>query len=136
MINAPVTPLYAGLLGLTLLVLSVLVIRQRVRVKLALGLGEDLMLLRASRAQGNFVEYAPLLLVMLLALELGGTPFWLLHGIGLAVVGGRLSHALAISREPEQLQLRQLGMLLTFTALLVASLALLWMGLAPGAAGE
>lgn len=136
MINGPVTPLYAGLLGLMLLVLSILVGRQRGRSKVSIGLGEDRLLLRASRAQGNFVEYAPLLLILLLALELGGASVWLLHGIGLMTFVGRALHAIGISREPDILPLRIAGMLLTFVALLVASVALLWMGLVPGAAGE
>lgn len=122
---APVTSLYAALLALLFLALSVLVIRQRLRARMALGLGEAEGLLRASRAHGNFAEYVPLLLVLLLLLELGGASGPLLHGLGAAVLLGRVLHAAGISRSPEQLRLRQAGMLLTFTPLAVAALALI-----------
>ena len=122
---APVTSIYAALLALLLLALSVLVIRQRLRNKVAIGLGEAEALLRASRAQGNFAEYVPILLVLLLLLELGGSGPVLLHGLGAAILLGRVLHAAGISRSPERLLLRQAGMLLTFGALTVAALALL-----------
>lgn len=91
----------------------------------AIGLGDDRGLLRASRAQGNFVEYAPIILVMMLLLELGGAAPWLLHGLGSMILAGRIAHGLGISREPENLRLRQIGMGLTFTALIGAAVALL-----------
>ena len=121
----PVTSVYAALFGLLLLVLSVLVIRARVKARIVLGLGEDVLLLRASRAQGNFLEYAPMILILLALLELAGAGAVFLHVLGLAALIGRISHAAGISREPETLVLRQVGMALTFTVLPVASLSLL-----------
>lgn len=122
---APVTSLYAALLALLLALLSVLVIRQRLRAGVAIGLGKSEGLLRAARAHGNFVEYAPLVLLLMLLLELGGAGGVLLHALGAATLLGRVLHAAGISREPEQLRWRQAGMLLTFGPLLVAALALL-----------
>jgi uncharacterized membrane protein YecN with MAPEG domain len=122
---APITALYAALLALLFLALSVLVIRQRLEAKVALGLGKAEGLLRASRAHGNFAEYVPILLVLLLLLELGGSRPWLLHALGAAILLGRVLHASGISRSPERLVLRQAGMLLTFVPLAVAALALL-----------
>jgi uncharacterized membrane protein YecN with MAPEG domain len=122
---APVTALYAALLALLFLALSVLVIRQRLAAKVALGLGKAEGLLRASRAHGNFAEYVPVLVVLLLLLELGGSRSWLLHVLGAAILLGRVLHAAGISRSPERLALRQAGMLLTFGPLAVAALALL-----------
>lgn len=120
-----ITSHYAALLGLLLFVLSVRVIQARVACRVAIGLGDDRRLLRASRAQGNFVEYAPMVLILILLLELNGAPPWLLHGLGSMILAGRIAHGLGISREPENLRLRQLGMALTFTALLVGAVALL-----------
>ncbi|MBY0335181.1 MAG: MAPEG family protein [Acetobacteraceae bacterium] len=122
---APVTSLWAALCAAWLLWLSVAVIRQRLRARVAIGLGEDRLLLRACRAQGNFVEYAPLALLLILLLELGGTAAWFLHALGAALFLGRVVHALGISREPEQLRLRQAGMLLTFGVLALGAAALL-----------
>lgn len=122
---APITSLYAALLALLFLALSVLVIRQRLRNRVAIGLGEAEGLLRASRAHANFAEYVPILLVLLLLIELGGAPAWQLHGLGAAILLGRALHAAGISRSPERLVLRQAGMMLTFGSLVVGSLRLL-----------
>ena len=125
MTAAPVTSLYAALLALLFLALSVLVIRQRLLGKVVIGLGESEGLLRASRAHSNFAEYVPVLLILLLLLELGGARPWLLHGLGAAILLGRALHAAGISRSPERLVFRQAGMMLTFGPLAVAALALL-----------
>lgn len=122
---ASITGHYAALSALLLFVLSLRVIQARIAGRVAIGLGDSLPLLRASRAQGNFVEYAPIILVMMLLLELGGGPGWLLHLLGSMLLAGRIAHGLGISREPENMRLRQLGMGLTFTALLASAVALL-----------
>ncbi|MFN3448034.1 MAG: MAPEG family protein [Roseococcus sp.] len=121
----PVTSLHAALLGLMLLWLSLRVIRERARAKVALGHGEAEALLRASRAQGNFVEYVPLALLLLALLESAGTGGWLLHPLGAALLAGRLLHGIGIARMPEDMRLRQAGMGLTFGVLGVASALLL-----------
>jgi uncharacterized membrane protein YecN with MAPEG domain len=124
-----ITSHYAALLALLLLALSIQVIRARVAARVGLGLGEGeeghRRLLRASRAQGNFTEYAPMVLALMLLLELSAAPGWLLHALGSMLLAGRLAHALGISKEPEVLRLRQLGMALTFTAL-AGGAAALW----------
>ena len=123
----PITSLYAAGFGLLLLALSIQVIRARVAARIVIGLGEDIRLLRASRAQGNFIEYAPmiLLLLLLLLLEASGAGAFLLHALGSLALAGRVAHAIGIAREPEDLKLRQLGMALTFTVLGLAPLLLL-----------
>ena len=125
MTSLPIASFYAAFFGLLLLVLSVLVIRARVSARVALGLGDDIRLLRASRAQGNFAEYAPMILILLALLELSGAGPFQLHALGGLALAGRVAHAMGISREPENLKLRQLGMALTFTVLGLAPLLLL-----------
>lgn len=120
-----ITGLYAALLALLFVALSVLVIRQRVANRQLIGLGEAEGMLRASRAHANFAEYVPLALLLLLILEQGAAPAWLLHALGLALLAGRLSHAIGISRSPERLAFRQFGMLCTFGVVIVAAVALL-----------
>ena len=121
----PVTSFYAALLGLVLLRLSIRVIQQRVRTRVAIGLGEDEGLLRASRAQGNFVEYVPMALLLLALLEHSGASAFLLHALGAGLLGGRVAHGIGIAQQPENLRLRQIGMALTFGVLGAGSALLL-----------
>lgn len=118
-----VTPIYAALCGLLLILLSYRVIVQRKRLDVALGDDGEPRIRRAMRVQANFVEYAPVALILLALAELQGHAFWLLHGLGLLLVGGRLLHAFGVAREPENFRFRVAGMTLTFSAIAIASLA-------------
>ena len=118
-----ITPFYAGLLGLGLVLLSVRVIGQRRRAKAALGDKGDKLLQRAIRAHANFVEYTPLALLLIALAEWQGSPGWLIHILAATLVVGRALHAWGISQEPERFVFRQAGMMLTFGVLIVAALA-------------
>jgi uncharacterized membrane protein YecN with MAPEG domain len=61
----PITALYAALLTMLFVVLSVRVIAMRRGSGAALGDGGNPELLRRIRVQGNFAEYVPLGLVLL-----------------------------------------------------------------------
>mgnify|MGYP001297428748 CR=1 FL=1 len=64
------TALYTGLSALPLVVLSLLVVRERGRARVSLGDGGDAQLQKAIRAQGNFVEYTPLALLVIHSVQL------------------------------------------------------------------
>ena len=119
------TALYAALLGLLFLVLSVRVIRARYAAQVAIGDGGDERLRRAIRVHGNFAEYTPLALLLITLFELGGGTVWLVHALGVALLLGRGIHAWGVSRTPETLRFRTAGMALTFAVIGVASVALL-----------
>lgn len=111
-----VTPLYAGILALLYAVLTYRVILARRAGGVSLGDGGDAELERRIRAHGNFAEYAPLCMVLLIVLELGSAEAWLLHVGGLLLVVGRSAHAVAISRAIGVL--RVFGMVSTLTVLI------------------
>ena len=117
-----VTPLYAALCGLLLILLSHRVIRQRQRHDVVLGDDGQPAVLRAMRVQANFVEYAPVALILLALAELQGHVLWMLHGLGLLLVCGRLLHAFGVAREPEDRRFRVAGMTLTFASITFGSL--------------
>jgi len=123
-----ITPLYAAVLGFVLVALSLRVILVRRSLRVGLGDANHPELLRAIRVHGNFVEYVPTALLLVLFVELGGGGAWLCHALCWALVTGRLLHAFGVSRVQENLVFRQVGMLLTFSTLLVASLAIVWLG--------
>lgn len=124
-----VTALYAALLALLFLSLSLRVIGQRHRARIALGTGGDPGLQRAVRVHANFAEYAPIVLVLLLVAELLAAPGWWLHVLGLALLAGRVLHAIGVSREPEDIRIRTAGMTLTFAALAAGALTAGWLAL-------
>lgn len=113
--------LYAGLLGLMFLALSIRVIGGRRLARVGLGDGGDLGLQRRMRAQANFAEYVPIVLLLMLLAELQGVSAWILHGVGACLVFGRIAHAVSISRDPEPSGGRVVGMAFTFTALGLSS---------------
>jgi len=66
----PVTPLYAALLGLMFIALSIRTIRLRRRYRVAIGDGRKALLQRAMRVNANFAEYVPLALLLIYFVEL------------------------------------------------------------------
>lgn len=128
-----VTPLYAGLLALLFVLLSVRVIGARRAAKVAIGDGGDKALLRRMRVQANCAEYVPVALLLLALAELQRLPGPLLHGLGLMLLTGRLIHAVGVSQEHEPFALRVGGMAMTLTVIVVAALAniALALGLVP-----
>ena len=117
----PITALYAGLLTLLFVVLSVAVIRVRVGEKISVGDGDNSDLLRRIRVHANFAEYAPLALVLLGLAESLKTDPRLLHAIGATLLIGRICHAIGLSPQPGISPLRVGGMVLTFIALLMGA---------------
>jgi uncharacterized membrane protein YecN with MAPEG domain len=117
----PVTMLYAALLGILLVMLSWGVSKVRLRERVSLGAGDVSDLESAIRAHGNFTEYVPFALVLLLLAESTATPFWLLHAMGGSLLAGRLLHAYGI-RQPGSTNIyRKYGAALTWLMILVTS---------------
>ncbi|HXZ95665.1 MAG TPA: MAPEG family protein [Burkholderiales bacterium] len=85
--------LYASLLGLILVYLSYRVVRYRVKFKVGIGDGGNAELARAIRVQGNFAEYVPIALLLILLVELAGFSAWVVHVLGITLLGGRAWHA-------------------------------------------
>ncbi len=115
-----VTPLYAALAAAVLIVLSLRVIGVRRRRQLGIGDGGDDDMARRIRAHGNFAEYTPLALLLILLLELGGAPAWQLHLLGSALILGRIVHAWSLTAHSGNGRL--IGMTLIFFVLAAAAL--------------
>jgi uncharacterized membrane protein YecN with MAPEG domain len=119
--------LWAGLNLLILLVLSLLVVRQRQRHKVVFGDGggDAPDLARAIRAFGNAAEYIPTGVAGLGVLALAGGRAFEIYLIGFVLVLGRLAHAVGLSREAGASKLRSAGMVLTWVAYILTAVALL-----------
>jgi uncharacterized membrane protein YecN with MAPEG domain len=120
-----IVPIYAAILAVMFVALSIRVIALRRASKLPLGFQGDVALERRVRAQGNFAEYVPLALLLLAFVEMRGAPAWLVHAMALVLIAGRLSHAYGVSQLRESFAFRVSGMAMTFTVILSAALAIL-----------
>ena len=121
-----VTPLYAAVLVLWFLILSLRVVQNRKSAKVSLGDGGNPLLQRAIRGHANFAEYVPLALLLLLILELSHFSIYLLHAIGIALVIARLLHGYALAFRAEFRFGRYWGAVLTFVVLIVESVLCLY----------
>lgn len=115
-----ISAIYAGILALLIVWLSLNVIKTRRANKVILGDGGLPALQNAIRAQGNAIEYIPISLVLLVLLELSGVTYLLVHLAGIALIIGRVIHAKGLLTE--NLRYRVLGMQFTiFTIIGLAS---------------
>jgi uncharacterized membrane protein YecN with MAPEG domain len=121
----PITPLYAAILGLVFIALSLRTIRLRRRYRIAIGDGRKELLQRAMRVNANFAEYVPLSLLLIYFVELHDGPRLHVNALGIALVCGRLLHAWGVSRMPENFRYRTVGMALTFGVMLISSVLIL-----------
>lgn len=91
-----ITPIYAAILGLMLVGLSINVIKGRRKFGVGVGDADNIEMKRRIRAQGNLAEYAPIFLIMLGYAEHGGLPVWAVHLFGLVFWAGRVMHAYSV----------------------------------------
>lgn len=117
-----ITTIYASVLAVFYVAMSVYIIKGRYQYGISLGDGENPDMIRRIRAHANFSEYVPFTLLMMLFAELEGGSVFFMHGLGLMFVTGRVVHAITINRPDKIRYGRQIGMVLTFSVLLIASL--------------
>ncbi len=125
----PVTSIYAGLLALLFLALSIRVIAFRRGERVSLGDGDSKDLRQRTRGHANFAEYTPIGLILLACVELQNAPGIAVHLLGLMLLAGRGLHAWAFWIHPMNFTYRTFGMLLTFTMIGVAAIGLILHGL-------
>jgi len=117
--------LYAALLALFFAGLSVRTLLLRRHLQIAVGDAGNETMLRAMRVHANFAEYVPLNLLMLYFVEATGASSLFVHALGASLLAGRVSHAIGVSRVKENYTYRVVGMALTLTPLIAASVRLL-----------
>ncbi|MET0274662.1 MAG: MAPEG family protein [Phenylobacterium sp.] len=124
--SAQAAALWVGLHLILLLVLSVLVVRQRRLNHVVFGDGGVPALIQAIRAFGNASEYVPAGLVAIAVLAFAGAPPMVVHLAGLTLFAGRVAHAVGLSRSGEASIPRTVGVVLTWLAYIAAAVALLF----------
>jgi uncharacterized membrane protein YecN with MAPEG domain len=116
-----ITPIYAAVLSLLIVWLSLNVVKLRRSGRVVLGDGGNPDLQVAIRAQGNATEYIPISLILLLLLELSKGNALMLHIGGIALLIGRSLHAYGLTTG--NIKLRVSGMAFTFGNIIYLAIA-------------
>jgi uncharacterized membrane protein YecN with MAPEG domain len=117
-----ITPIYAGFFGIMLVLLSWRVTRLRRQYE-----GNKMRdtghneLTAAVRAQGNFIEYLPLALLLMWMLEMMQFSPRLVHGLGAVLVIARLMHVHGLNEPGGDGITRRLGTRLTWAHIAACS---------------
>src|SRR5207237_6833052 len=101
-----ITAIYLALLALLYTVLAVQVGRLRQRDRATFGDNGSLELRSAIRAHANFIEYVPIITLMVAMLEMSGLAAAWVHLLMDALLLSRLLHPLGMSAVPNTLQFR------------------------------
>ena len=112
-----ITALYAGILAVFIVLLAARVAARRHSLRIGMGEGGDKLLSRMIRVHGNAIENVPLGLLLLLLCELVGAAPTYLHAFGMALVAGRVAHAIGLSRTGGASVGRVAGMALSWTSM-------------------
>lgn len=123
-----ITAFYASLLGLffTILTFRVLALRGVTLLKwLAFNNFGAQALERSVRAHGNFIEYVPMVLLMMYLAEAADLSSLRLHITGALLFLGRVMHGVCFGFMEFNMPLRFGGMVLTLLALINISVSLL-----------
>ena len=124
----PVSLTFAGAFALINLWLAFRISAVRMRAKVSVGDGANPALLARMRAQANFVEYTPFVMILIALIEIvGGSRTWL-WGIGIVYALGRIAHAFGMDRQTMPNPLRAGGALITWLALLGLAIWAIWLG--------
>lgn len=132
-LHAPkISLIYTGILGVMYVALSFNVIRYRRLKKVGIGHSTDpeCELFRAVRIHGNFSEYVPFLLLLLVLDEVTGRKAYMVHILGSMIVLGRAAHFVGITQSHKVTLPRFGGAAITFLTIIILSILLLIKGVA------
>lgn len=109
-----ITSLYAGILAVLYMLLSIETIRARRKHRISLGYGPNNEIASIVSAHSNFSSYVFILLFLTFLVETSGQfPSWAIHMIASIFTLGRLLHYAAFRSEQMNFKWRVLGMHLT-----------------------
>jgi uncharacterized protein len=122
----PIVSLYASILALLFVALSVRTLRLRRRLQIAIGDGDDQAMLRAMRVHANFAEYVPLGLLLIYFVETSAVAPLFVHLLGICLLAGRAAHAYGVSQLEEDYRFRVAGMAMTLATYIASAAFLLY----------
>ena len=116
-----ITALYAGLLGLLSIVIAVAAGAARGATGISIGDGGNEQVIIGMRRHANFVEFAPLGLILIGILELNGVSANAVHALGGGLVFARAAHAIGFGKPSPLSHLRTIGALGSTLVMAIAS---------------
>lgn len=96
----------------------------RALLSVSIGDGGNMELLERIRAHGNFIEWVPWVLILMLIAELCDGPDMLVHASGALLVLGRLVHPFGLKADNAKHPLRIVGNSLNILSLIAATAAI------------
>ena len=123
-----ITALYAGLLAIFALALSFRAGSARGKSGHSILFGEpaNMELAQKVRRHQNFLEYVPMIVILMGAIELNGGSATMLHGIGVALIAARIAHAVGLKHDNMGHPGRMIGAAGTALITLVAAVYAIW----------
>ncbi len=121
--------LYFGLFGFLMLALKLNAGRVRASEKIAFGDGDNEVMQRALRVQGNAVEDVPVVLLGIAGLAMLSAPVMLIHALGGSFLIGRVLHAIGLGGSSGTSFGRAVGTLVSVIVMLVTAGACVWFAL-------
>jgi uncharacterized membrane protein YecN with MAPEG domain len=128
MIYPTLTAIYAAVLALIFMALTIWVSDARFRFRVNHGDGGNTELQRRIRSHANFAEYVPLILILVGLLEAGGASPFTIHALLLPLVIARIMHPIGmVARDfsARQFTFRGPGAAVTWVVMVVAAVLLL-----------
>lgn len=123
---AHTTGFYLGVLALMYFWLTAFVILGRWKFRVGIGHGDHPEMLKRIRIHGNFIEYVPIVVLMMLCLDLSGAAPTRVHLLGILLLLGRSFHIAGVLQSTGTSLWRTLGMVLTFASLLLGATSLIF----------
>jgi uncharacterized membrane protein YecN with MAPEG domain len=121
----PITGLYAGIQAIIAFALIAPIGGLRGQLGVSMNDGANPALTVAVRRHANWAEHVPFALLLMGLLELNGGGATLLHGLGIALLMGRLLHPFGLRADKVNVPQRIAGALLTGVVTIVAGIALI-----------
>ncbi|MAO90492.1 MAG: hypothetical protein CMM78_01520 [Rhodospirillaceae bacterium] len=119
-----ITLFYACLLALLMAALGLRIPGQRGRTRVSLGDGGDPELTARIRTFGNFVEWVPMILILMLMIETLSGSIYFLHLAGIVLVLARILHSQSLrvtGTTKLQMRMRVVSTVMTVATLILSA---------------
>ena len=129
----PITALYAGILTVFALYLSFRAggFRGKTGISVLFGEPQNMELAERVRAHQNFLEYVPMLIILMGVIELNGGSATFLHVVGGLLIISRIAHAVGLKHDNMAHPGRLVGAGGTALISLVTAIYALWIAVGP-----